>query len=660
MFGHLDKYLAVFFTGLAVTYLLTPLMRKWAIRLGAVDQPNERRPHRQPTPRGGGVAVVLGVHAACLTALAFPWPRLAGELDIHWWAQFALASLVLLVVGVVDDLRGLRPLVKLSGQALAALLVWLSGTRFDTFLGYELPPALDCLLVVLWIVAIINAFNLIDGLDGLATGLALISAAGLGGMFLLGHLPGNVLVLMGLMGACLGFLRYNLHPASIFLGDTGSMFLGFTLGAVSLRTFSKSTFLLSMGIPLLVLGVPLFDEVLAVWRRSVRMWLTSGQSGARKHRGIMEPDLEHLHHRLLKAGLSIRRVTIVLVMLNAVLVMFGLLITVFQSHAAGIFLIAFLAVVYVVMRHLAVIELRDTGQVILSGLHRPTHATFKSLSYPVWDMLCMAGAVALAMWAFEEPKPGFWRAWFFDLPIWVTPTFSLLAASRVYVTSWNRARLLDVLMLLGTLVVGLVLSLSIALLIDPSGASKWFVRALVVGGLSHPAIIGVRLFYRLTEEIVHCLRNRSQPSSAGRVILYGAGGRCQLFLKERGFNNSSSFDARAIIGLIDDEPSLHGQWAYGYKVLGGLKDLPNLVARNRISGVIITAGLKPESHAAVQALALHLGFNLSEWRFESRQLVLSAPEPSPALKPLGARVSDPAGPPLRIPARPAVPESAGL
>src|SRR5262249_22459742 len=153
---------------------------------------------------------------------------------------------------------------------------------------------------------------------------------------------------VALVGACLAFLRYNFHPATIFLGDTGSMFIGLVLGVVSLQTFTKSTFLLSFTIPLMVLGVPIYDAFLAIWRRSIRLWLTGDSSaGKPKSKGIMQADLEHLHHRLLKAGLSTRRVAIVLCLLNAGLVGFGLLITLFQSHAAGIFLIALLAAVYV-------------------------------------------------------------------------------------------------------------------------------------------------------------------------------------------------------------------------------------------------------------------------------------------------------------------------
>ena len=221
------------------------------------------------------------------------------------------------------------------------------------------------------------------------------------------------------------------------------------------------------------------------------------------------------------------------------------------------------------LRQLAVIELRDTGRVILNGLRRPTNATFKALGYPVWDMVWMSGAVAVAMWVFEPPQPQFWHSWFIDLPVWVTPTFSLLAVSRTYITIWNRARVLDVVMLLSMLVSGLLISLALALLIDPLNASTWILRALVVGGLCHPAILGARLVYRVVEELVTYFRNLSEVKlDSERVVLYGAGGRCQLFLKERGFHNSLSFDGRIVVGLIDDESTLHSQWVYGYQVLG--------------------------------------------------------------------------------------------
>lgn len=335
----------------------------------------------------------------------------------------------------------------------------------------------------------------------------------------------------------------------------------------------------------------------------------------------MTADVEHLHHRLVRMGLSTRRVALLLCITNAVFVVFGLLITTFQSHASGIFLLALLVFVYVLLRHMAVIELRETGRVLLTGLHRPTESLLKALIYPAWDVFCLAGALAIAMQLFEPASEQFWHSWFLDLPIWVTPTFCLLAVSRAYVTVWTRARVLDVLMLVFTLLGGLFFSLGIALLIDPSGATKWFLRALVIGALGHTGMILARVFYRCVEEIVVYLRlNGDVTRGPERVVLYGAGGRCQLFLKERGYHNSSSLDQRQIIGLIDDEPALHARWVYGHLVLGGISDLPQLIPQHRITGLIITTALRPESLLAAQQLASQHGLSLSEWRFESRSL----------------------------------------
>jgi UDP-N-acetylmuramyl pentapeptide phosphotransferase/UDP-N-acetylglucosamine-1-phosphate transferase len=613
MFGEVDRYLIAFLVGLLVTYLLTPLVRGLAIHFGVVDMPSERRPHKRPTARGGGLAVVLGVHAACLAAVFFPGGHIIGQPDFNWWKSFALSSAILVIVGIVDDVRGMKPLIKLAGQILAALLIWFSGTHFGQILGHELPPVFDCVLTVLWLVAIINAFNLIDGLDGLASGLAIISAVGLSGMLLMQQTPGQVLLLLGFIGACLGFLRYNFHPASVFLGDTGSMFIGFTLGVVSLQTFNKNTFLISMTIPIMVLGVPIYDALLAIWRRSVRAWI-SGQTNNSVKRGIMQPDLEHLHHRLIKSGFSTQRVATVLYVLNGGLVAVGLLIMLFQSHAAGIFLIALLAGVYVLMRQLAVIELRETGRALLMGLHRPTHTTFKALVYPVWDMVWLSGSLALIMWYIEDLRVNFWHTWFVDLPIWVTPTFSLLAMSRTYVTHWPRARLRDVLMVLFWLEAGILFSLGLALTIDPAAGRDWFLRAVLVAGISHPIILGSRLFYRSLEELVLWFKRQSDVSSDNeQVLLYGAGLRAQLFLKDRAMRLSRQSDGRNIVGIIDDETALHFQWVYGFLVLGGLNELPHLIERHKVTAIIIASDLRADSRAAIQEASIRLGLKLSEW-----------------------------------------------
>lgn len=635
MFGDLDKYILVFLTGLIVSYLLTPVVKMLAFQFGVVDLPNQRRPHQRPTARGGGVALFIGVQAACLLAVAFPWSnnKLAGGLDFHWWWHFAAASSVLFVVGIIDDVRGMKPLIKLAGQALAALLMAFWGVHFGPILNYSLPEPVDSLLVVIWVVAIINAFNLIDGLDGLASGLAVISAVGLCGILVIQHTPADVLVLLGFIGACLGFLRYNFHPASIFLGDTGSMFIGFTLGVVSLQTLTKNSFLISLTIPMLVLGVPIYDTVLAIWRRTVRKWTDDKTPGVK--RGIMQPDLEHLHHRLKFAGLSTRSVAMYLCVLNAALVLVGLLIVLYQSRAMGIFLIALLVGVYLLMRHLAVIELRETGKAFLMGLRRPTHTAIKALACVVSDMLLLAGSLALIMWVVERQREDFWHTWFLELPVWVTPTFSLLAVSRAYVTYWPRARLRDVITLVFWLQAGILFSLGLALLIDPSHGSRWILRAVLMAALSHPVIIVSRVIYRCIEELALWIRRQDEPNtSMERVLLYGAGARAQLFLKDCATRNSKKPDRRAIIGLIDDESALHFQWTYGHLVLGSVKDLPHLVAKWKIDRVIVVADLSPENWKILHEMASHADIHLSEWFPQEHEIYLASPQKTDTMEAL--------------------------
>lgn len=625
MFGAFDKYILVFLTGLLVSYLLTPAVKALAFRFRVVDMPNERRPHTRPTARGGGVAVFIAFQVACLLAVAVPWFKLPGELDLHWWYHFVVASSVLFVVGIIDDVRGMKPWVKLAGQTLAALIMAASETHFGPLLGYSLPASVDSVLVVIWLVAVINAFNLIDGLDGLASGLAIISAVGLCGILAMQPMPGDVLVLLGFIGACLGFLRYNFHPASIFLGDTGSMFIGFTLGVVSLQTLTKNSFLISLTIPMLVLGVPIYDAVLAIWRRTVRKW-ADDQTATGVKRGIMQPDLEHLHHRLKFSGLSTARVAMYLCVLNGALVLVGLLIALYQSHAAGIFLLTLLGGVYFLMRHLAVIELRETGRAFLTGLRRPTHSTFKALSYPVCDMIWLAGSLALIMWVVEQQRVDFWHTWFLDLPVWVTPTFSLLAISRAYVTYWPRARLRDVITLVFWLQAGILLSLSLALLIDPSQSTKWALRAILVAALSHPVIIVSRIIYRCIEEMALWIRRQNESTGANeRVLLYGAGTRAQLFLKDFAMRNAKHPEKRAIIGFIDDASALHFQWIYGHLVLGGTKELPHVIAKWHIDRIIIVADLLPENRDTVREIALKEGIHLSEWSSGENEIYLTTP-----------------------------------
>jgi UDP-GlcNAc:undecaprenyl-phosphate/decaprenyl-phosphate GlcNAc-1-phosphate transferase len=280
--------------------------------------------------------------------------------------------------------------------------------------------------------------------------------------------------------------------------------------------------------------------------------------------------------------------------------------------------------VYVVMRHLAIIELRETGRALLMGLRRPTHSTVKALLYPVCDMIWLSGSLALIMWFVEKPSGDFWHTWFLDLPVWVSPTFSLLAISRTYVTYWPRARLRDILSVFFWLLAGILFSLGLALLIDPSNGKQWVLRALLVAAFSHPMIIASRVIYRCVEELALWIRRQSEAAGASeKVLLYGAGTRAQLFLKDFATSNSKNPDRRVIVGLIDDEVALHYQWSYGCLVLGGAKELPHLIAKWKISRIIVVADLRPESWKTIREIAAQEGIHLSEWFPQEHEISLT-------------------------------------
>ncbi len=288
------------FTAGALCHLLTPPVRLLALRLGAVDRPGGRRVNRRPVPRMGGLAIFGGFLAAAL---------LFAPQDRAFHGLFG-GALLIVAMGALDDLLDLPPLVRLGGERGAAACAVRGGAVFGTLSlpggGFlPLPEPLAAGLTIFWIVSCTNAVNLIDGLDGLAAGLAAIGSLSLLGAALSLSSPAVAALLAALGGACLGFLPDNRSPARIFMGDSGSQFLGYALGVLSVLGLLKFHTLLSLSVPLLSLSVPLADTAFAVTRRLLR-----GQSPFHADRG-------HIHHRLLDLGLEQRQAVGLLYALSA-------------------------------------------------------------------------------------------------------------------------------------------------------------------------------------------------------------------------------------------------------------------------------------------------------------------------------------------------------
>ena len=290
-------YLVTFLLALLVTYFATPVVRNFASLVKAVDIPNDRKVHVLPVPRLGGLAIYIGF--VCAVLVAFILASNFG-VNIHWKTVWGIlfGSSILLVVGMVDDVHNMRPGVKLIWQILASCVVIFFGVGIsfisNPLNGLWYIGLLGIPLTLIWIVGITNAINLIDGLDGLATGVTAISSMTLFFVALRTHQVGAAILMLALAGAALGFLRYNFYPASIFLGDSGSMFLGFVLAASSIIGVFKTTLVMALIVPVLILGVPIFDTLFAIGRRLKE----------KKH--PFTADDKHIHHMLLRAGFNKR------------------------------------------------------------------------------------------------------------------------------------------------------------------------------------------------------------------------------------------------------------------------------------------------------------------------------------------------------------------
>lgn len=309
-----SKILLAFAVALVISFFLTPPVKRFAEKVGAIDVPNDdRRVHDHPIPRMGGLAIFLGFVLSLLFFVPMS-TKVAGLL---------IGTVIIAIMGAVDDIVNLNPWVKLAGQLLAALVAIKCGLVFDAIsnpnvfseettiqIGFLSVP-----LTILWIVGCTNAVNLIDGLDGLAVGVSAISSTTMLVVSLFVSEPVVSIILAALTGACLGFMPYNLNPAKIFMGDVGSQMLGFVLSTASIMGLFKLHAIITFFVPLLALALPLADTIFAFFRR-----IFHGQSPFHADKG-------HFHHRLLAMGLSQKQAVAVLYSVSALLGLLAVLMT---------------------------------------------------------------------------------------------------------------------------------------------------------------------------------------------------------------------------------------------------------------------------------------------------------------------------------------------
>lgn len=324
---------------LVISFLMTPVVKTFAYKVGAIDVPKDaRRMHKVPIPRLGGLAIFIGFMVSILLFV-----KIQGNQQMQ---SILLGAVIIVVLGVVDDIMALPAMLKFVVQIIAALIPAMNGVTILAFSNpnifsdklYLVLGGLSVPFTVVWIVAITNSVNLIDGLDGLANGVSAISATTMLVIALLYSEAQVAIVMAALVGACVGFMPYNLNPAKMFMGDTGATFLGYILATMSIQGLFKYYAVISFVVPFLILGLPIFDTTFAFVRR-----IAHGQSPMHADRG-------HIHHRLIDMGLNQKQAVATLYVISAILGLSAVVLTTGGEQRAMLFFLALCIVAVVAAR----------------------------------------------------------------------------------------------------------------------------------------------------------------------------------------------------------------------------------------------------------------------------------------------------------------------
>ena len=618
-------YWGLFLTALISSLILTPLCRELARACGMVDKPSARRINKTPIPRSGGLAIFLamGIAMALGVWLFADHLRASDVLRPTIVLRIQILAAILCVIGLLDDKFSLPPVVKLLGQIGIAF-----GAYFWCDVGFhsvlpDLPEVLDCAFTVFWIVGAINAFNLIDGLDGLATGLACIASVGMAGaLFFVGN-PENALGYFALVGACLGFLRYNFNPASVFLGDTGSMFLGFMLSTLPLLTESSNSFFVGVGVPILAMGVPIFDTSLAILRRSVRAALRRRDTAEDGNTHVMQADTDHLHHRILRKFASQRKAALGLYGLALFFVLLGLGGLALRGRAVSLYIIGFMVATVIIFRDMRRIELWDMGRLLNAVAHDPSLARrrrFHLLRVPL--LLVADVTVLVVVWLFTSmvlgrplSEAGIHR-W---LPLRAIPIFLSLVVFRAYSTLWSRALLSNYVRLALAVFVGTGVSVALVVAAELPH-THLFTFSVAYATLVLLGLVFVRTLRQAIRDFFYALgagRLLDTPGTS-RILVYGAGLRYRAFRRE--LVRTTSDNRRVIVGILDDDLLLRGTYIGGVRICGTLEQAPAIIKRLNADAVVVACQLTPARREVVRKMCAACGVPVTIWTCEETAL----------------------------------------
>lgn len=579
----------------AVSLGLVPLCRHVARRWGFTAKPKDDRWHRAPTALLGGVAIavtVLGLQVVLGGWRAIPVIVAGGS--------------AIFLVGLIDDLVELKPYAKLVAEIAIAALFVSQGYR----LGWLTSQTLDTLLTMVWIVGLTNALNLLDNMDGLSAGTTLIAGSSLLGTLWLSNVPSPELVQLALLlGACAGFLVYNFHPASIFMGDGGSLFLGLNLAVLTLTPHSlgqaSSSVLSIIAGPVLVLLVPIFDTTLVTVSR-----FFSGRSAAQGGR-------DHSSHRLVAMGLSERGAVAVLWTLAGLGGLLALSIQRFQNDWASLAAAVFVLVMIILAVYLAHVRVYDDADpaVLRSGGATPVVFTFlyKRRVAEVLLDFCLVSLAYYLSYRLRFAGVDFgvaFKIFVTSLPLVVGLQIVALFAFGGYRGVWRYFGLMD----------GVTFSKAVGTGTVASAALTWLWFDLrpfpkevfmIYAALMMLALIGSRASFRLIGEFAHRRRHEGQ-----RLIIYGSGDGAATAVRELLERHPNGY---RMVGFIHDDPLMARTRMQGYPVLGGFASLVSLIENDAVDTVVITTpAIAVDQLEHLRALCTESGVSLARlhWRLD--------------------------------------------
>lgn len=589
-------FLGVLLTlGAVFSLILTPRVIKYAKKIGVVDAPNSRKVHQKITPRMGGLAIFISFSSVFLIALPLALPFTAESDSRPFWS-IIVGGFLIFAVGLYDDVKDLRARYKFLAQIVIAIFVASQGVLVEEltlpFLSapVEIHPLLGWVITILWIVGVCNAINLMDGLDGLAAGISLIVMVTISAVALMNQNYSVAFISFPLMGSVIGFLKYNFHPAKTFMGDCGSLYLGYMLASLSLLNSSLETSTVSLLMPIVALGLPIFDTVFSMVRR-----LLIG-------RKIFSPDKEHVHHQILNKGFSHKQTVIILYLIASAFCILAFSIIALQNKGLAALILLYPLMFYWLIRRLGYLKkiahfrirwvrhlsrgvyMRDYKTYSLASkifrYFTSNHIFLRFLDFIGWNVCWFLALVFANPNLINDPQVflTLWKAHAYYI-FFFGAAFQLWMC---YIDIWRFLEFNGIGRYYKSTTISILTFYLLVPFLAPSVHFSWNFYGLLwffnIGYVTFSRVIHNYYFNFIKREASHL-------KDGEKVLIYGAGDNGKLM--QTLFTRMDNLQYN-LVGFIDDDPLKHGKCIYRYPVLGTTQDINKIIRKYEISDLVFS------------------------------------------------------------------------